>query len=72
MSVMPVSVLLAISPEHAGRLADRDWKRWNTLWIWCAIRFASPQQNRFYAKHGHDATIARINRVRRRVGLGKI
>lgn len=51
-----------------GRLDEREWRFFQTLWCWSAARFSGAANARQYAysqRCGSDATHRRIDRTRR-------
>lgn len=48
-----------------GYLTDKDWKHFRFYWCWCLERFSSDEQDMFYAKHGREKYLRRIERVQR-------
>jgi hypothetical protein len=57
---------------YEGRISQREYDRFYGAWLWGAVRFASDEHDRFYARHGAQAYYHRINRMRRALGASEI
>ena len=58
--------------EAEARLSGRELRRFVFAWTWSAPRFggrADLQQTRYYARHGQAHYRARMNQVRRILGV---
>jgi hypothetical protein len=62
----------AESRYHSGLLTERQWRTFLFCWTWAAPRYSSPaglRQDAYASRHGLPALYARMNRVRRALGL---
>jgi hypothetical protein len=57
---------------YEGRITERQWRTFCRCWDWAAPRYsgvAGHKQSCFANRFGHAAYVARINRLRRAMGL---
>jgi hypothetical protein len=55
--------------SREGFLSADDWQRYCRIWDWSATHIRHAAQDRFYDKYGKKAYTAKINRLRRVMGL---
>lgn len=48
---------------NSGWISECEWRWYCFFWDWCTPRFASPKQDRAYAKLGMDGLARRRARV---------
>jgi len=52
-------------------ISPKAWEQWKFFWHWSAYKFSSKLQDKYFDKHGYEKLTARINRVRKVLGLEK-